>query len=240
MREWGWRIPFLIGGVIALCGLYIRRNIDETPAYLRHVKAGNAADTKIPVVATAQAFGLSLVWSVMAYIFLVYMPTFTQRHAGLSLTAALWANTLGLSLLMIAIPVCGLLSDRVGRKPVLLASCGALMILPLPLFIVVLANPSFALIMITQLLLGLVIALYLGAAPAAIAELFGATTRTTYLSTANGIAVAIFGGFAPFIATWLIGMTGSAIAPIYYVIVAAAISALAILSLRESARCGLQ
>jgi len=240
MREWGWRIPFLIGGVIALCGLYIRRNIDETPVYLRHVKADSAANTKIPVVATAQAFGLSLVWSVMAYIFLVYMPTFTQRHAGLSPTAALWANTLGLSLLMIAIPVCGVLSDRIGRKPLLLASCAAFVILPLPLFIAVLANPSFALIAITQLLLGLMIALYLGAAPAAIAELFGTTTRTTYLSTSNGIAVAIFGGFAPFIATWLIGMTGSAIAPIYYVIAAAAISAIAILSLRESAHRELQ
>jgi MFS transporter len=134
----------------------------------------------------------------------------------------------------LATPVCGLLSDRIGRKPLLLASCAALAAVP-PLFIVVLANPSFELIVIAQLLVALIIALYIGPAPAAIAELFATTTRTTSLSTANGIAVAIFGGFSPFIATWLISTTGSAIAPIFYVIASAAISALAILSLRESA-----
>jgi MFS family permease len=96
----------------------------------------------------------------------------------------------------LATPVCGLLSDRIGRKPLLLASCAALAAVP-PLFIVVLANPSFELIVIAQLLVALIIALYIGPAPAAIAELFATTTRTTSLSTANGIAVAIFGGFSP-------------------------------------------
>jgi MFS transporter, MHS family, proline/betaine transporter len=235
MHSWGWRVPFLIGGTIALVGLYIRRNIDETPAYLRNVEVNRAIDTRIPLLETAQAFGLSLVWAVTAYIFLVYMPTFTRNYAGLSAAAALWANTLGLFLLMIATPVCGLLSDRIGRKPLLLASCVALAVVPLPLFIGVLANPSFGLIVIAQLLVALMIALYIGPAPAAIAELFRTTTRTTSLSTANGIAVAIFGGFAPFIATWLISTAGSAIAPMFYVIASAAISALAILSLRESA-----
>jgi MHS family proline/betaine transporter-like MFS transporter len=142
---------------------------------------------------------------------------------------------LGLSLLIIAIPICGLLSDHIGRKPLLLASCVAFMVLPLPLLTGVLANPSFESIVITQLLVGLMIALYAGPAPAAIAEIFGTSARATYVSTANGICVAIFGGFAPFIATWLISTTGSAVAPIYYVMASAAISGLVILSLRETA-----
>jgi MHS family proline/betaine transporter-like MFS transporter len=84
MQSWGWRVPFLIGGTIALVGLYIRRDIDETPAYLRNVEVNRATDTRIPLLETAQAFGLSLVWAVTAYIFLVYMPTFTRNHAGLA------------------------------------------------------------------------------------------------------------------------------------------------------------
>jgi MHS family proline/betaine transporter-like MFS transporter len=240
MQSWGWRVPFLIGAVIAPVGLYLRRNIDETPAYLRHAEVSRETNAQLPVVKTVQAFGISLVWAVVAYIFLVYMPTFTEKHVGLSQAAALWANTLCLSLLMVAIPISGRLSDHIGRKPLLLAGCVAFMVLPLPLFTLVLANPSLELVVIAQLLAGLAIALYLGPAPATIAEIFGTATRTTYVSTVNGISVAIFGGFAPFIATWLIAATGSAVAPMYYVVASAAVSALIISSLRETARCELQ
>jgi MHS family proline/betaine transporter-like MFS transporter len=240
MQDWGWRIPFLLGGIIAPIGFYMRRRLEETPAYLRRAQADRGGDGRWPIVAVAQAFGLSLIWSVMAYIFLVYMPTFTEKHVGLSHAAALWANTLALCLLMIAIPVCGLLSDRVGRKPLLLASCIAFVALPLPLFAHALANPSLEAIVISQLIIGLMIALYLGPAPAAIAETFRTTTRTSYVSTTNGISVALFGGFAPFIATWLIDATGSAIAPTYYVAASAAVSAVAILSLRETAHSELR
>jgi MHS family proline/betaine transporter-like MFS transporter len=236
MQDWGWRVPFLLGGVIAPVGLYMRRNLDETPVYRRHAEASRAADAQSPVIHSLQAFGLSLVWAVMAYIFLVYMPTFTEKYAGLSHAAALWANTLSLCLLLIAVPACGLLSDRIGRKPLLLASCAAFVALPVPLFSGMLAHPSLAVIIITQLLIGLMVALYLGPAPAAIAEIFRTATRTTHVSIANGVSVAIFGGFAPFIATWLIGATGSAIAPTYYVIASAAVSALIISTLRETAR----
>jgi len=239
MQSWGWRVPFLIGAVIAPVGLYLRR-IDETPAYLRHAEVSRETNAQLPVVKTVQAFGISLVWAVVAYIFLVYMPTFTEKHVGLSQAAALWANTLCLSLLMVAIPISGRLSDHIGRKPLLLAGCVAFMVLPLPLFTLVLANPSLELVVIAQLLAGLAIALYLGPAPATIAEIFGTATRTTYVSTVNGISVAIFGGFAPFIATWLIAATGSAVAPMYYVVASAAVSALIISSLRETARCELQ
>jgi MHS family proline/betaine transporter-like MFS transporter len=235
MQSWGWRVPFLIGGVIAPVGFYMRRNIDETPAYLRHAKITRKTAVRMPIAKIAQVFGLSIVWAVVAYIFLVYMPTFTEKHAGLTHAAALWSNTLALLLLIIAIPVCGLMSDQVGRKPVLLASCLAFIVLPFPLFNGMLANASLEFIVMAQLLVGLAIALYSGPAPAAMAEVFATSTRTTYLSIANGTAVAIFGGFAPFIATWLIAKAGSPIAPIYYVIASATVSGLVILTLRETA-----
>ncbi len=237
MESWGWRIPFLLGGLIAPVGIYMRRKVDESEAYRRLALAPavDGADRGPPLVETAQAFGFMIVWAVQFYIFLVYMPTFTQTHAGLGRAAALWSNTAGLLLLMLTIPFFGYLSDRVGRKPLLIASCIAFIVLPYPLFSVMLGGASLATILLIQLLVALAIALYSGAGPAAIAEIFRTRTRTTYLSIANGTAVAIFGGFAPFIATWLIATTGSPLSPTWYVIAAAVVTTAVILGLRETA-----
>ena len=109
------------------------------------------------------------------------------------------------------------------------------MVLPYPVFTAMLGGVSFISILSMQLLVGLAIALYSGPGAAAIAEIFPTRGRTTFLSIANGTAVAIFGGFAPFIATWLIEKTGSPISPTYYVIAAAVVSGAVIVGLRETA-----
>ena len=238
MDSWGWRIPFLLGGLIGPVGIYMRRNIDETPAYRRvgAAPANAGGDRTSPFILAARAFGFTILWTVSFYIFLSYMPTFTQKYAGLSRPAALWSNTAGLLLLMIAIPIMGLLSDRIGRKPLLLTCCIAFIILPYPLFYLMLSGASLTTIVLIQLLVGLAIAPFSGAGPAAIAEIFPTGTRSTYMSTGYALAVAIFGGFAPFIATWLIAKTGSPISPTYYVIAAAIISTAVIMGLRETAR----
>ena len=183
----------------------------------------------------ARAFGFTILWTVSFYIFLAYMPTFTQKYANLSRAAALWSNTAGLLLLMIAIPVFGYLSDKYGRKPFLLACCLAFIFLPYPLFSIMLGGASLTTILLIQLLIGLTIALFSGAGPAAISEIFPTRTRSTYMSTGYALAVAIFGGFAPFIATWLIEWTKSPISPVYYVIASAIVSAIVIAGLRETA-----
>jgi MHS family proline/betaine transporter-like MFS transporter len=238
MDSWGWRIPFLLGGLIGPVGIYMRRNIDETPAYRRVAAApANAGGDKTsPFILAARAFGFTILWTVSFYIFLAYMPTFTQKYAGLTRSAALWSNTAGLLLLMLTIPIMGLLSDRMGRKPLLLACCIAFIILPYPLFSLMLSGASLTTIVLIQLLVGLAIAPFSGAGPAAIAEIFPTGTRSTYMSTGYALATAIFGGFAPFIATWLIATTGSPISPTYYVMAAAVISTAVIFRLRETAR----
>lgn len=238
MESWAWRIPFLLGGLIGPVGIYMRRHIDETPAYRRVEKAPEAvaSDTTPPLLLAARAFGFTVLWTVSFYIFLSYMPTFTQKYAGLSRAAALWSNTAGLLLLMVAIPIMGLWSDRIGRKPLLLACCIAFIVLPYPLFSLMLSGASLATIVLIQLVIGLAIAPFSGAGPAAIAEIFPTATRSTYMSTGYALAVAIFGGFAPFIATWLINKTGSPISPTYYVIAAAILSTIVIFRLRETAQ----
>ena len=86
VETWAWRIPFLLGGVLGPVGLYLRRHIDETPAF-RASRAGTASSAPCdaaPVRLAARAFGFTIVWTVAYYLVLVYMPTFTQQHAGLS------------------------------------------------------------------------------------------------------------------------------------------------------------
>ena len=237
MESWGWRIPFLLGGILGPVGMWMRRTIDETPAYTKAAatRATIASDAIAPIVLAARAFGFTIVWTVVFYIFLIYMPTFTQRYAGLSRAAALWSNTAGVLLLMIAIPFFGHLSDKYGRKPFLLACCIAFIILPYPAFYTMLGGASLAIIVIIQLVIGLAIALFSGAGPAAISEIFPTRTRSTYMSTGYALAVAIFGGFAPFVATWLIDWTKSPISPVYYVIAAAVVSTIVIAPMRETA-----
>jgi MFS transporter, MHS family, proline/betaine transporter len=236
MESWGWRIPFLLGGILGPVGLWMRRTIDETPAYRKAAAAPSAPmDPTSPMILAARAFGFTILWTVSFYIFLAYMPTFTQRYAGLGRAAALWSNTAGLLLLMIAIPYFGHLSDKYGRKPFLLSCCIAFILLPYPAFYIMLGGASLITILLIQLLIGLTIALFSGAGPAAISEIFPTRTRSTYMSTGYALAVAIFGGFAPFIATWLIDWTKSPISPVYYVIAAAVISAAVIATLRETA-----
>jgi MHS family proline/betaine transporter-like MFS transporter len=235
VNDWGWRIPFLLGALLGPVGLYMRRNIDETPAFQRAQHAPPPLDQAPPLVLAARAFGFTILWTVSYYIMLQYMPTFTQRYAQLGRSESLWANTICLVVLVVAIPVMGLLSDRIGRKPLLLACCAGFVALTYPLFTVMLSAPGFVVIMWIQILFALLIALFSGPGPAAIAEIFPTRTRSTWMSTGYSLAVAIFGGFAPFLATWLITATGSPIAPTWYVIAAGVVSGALIMSLRETA-----
>ena len=238
LENWAWRIPFLLGGLLGPVGLYMRRNIEETPAFARaaEMPSENVSPSIAPLRLAMRALGFTILWTVAYYIILSYMPTFLQKYVKLSRTQALWSTSAGLLVLVVATPLMGLLSDRIGRKPLLLAACAGFVLLPYPLFVLMLSGVSLATIVVVQVVLALTIALYSGPGPAAIAEIFPTKARSTWMSTGYSAGVAIFGGFAPFIATWLIARTGNPISPSYYVIAAAVASMAVILGLEETAR----
>ena len=237
MEAWGWRVPFLLGALLGPVGIYMRRNIDETPAYEKAMRTPAAAadDDVAPFWLAARAFGFTILWTVAFYIFLNYMPTFIKTYAKVSSAAALWSNTIGLLVLVVAIPIMGRLSDRIGRKPLLLACCICFIVLPYPVFALYLSAPPLGVIIAVQVVFGLIIAMFSGAGPAAISEIFPTRIRSTWMTTGYALSVAIFGGFAPYIATWLIARTGSPISPVYYVIAAAVVSTIVIARLKETA-----
>jgi MHS family proline/betaine transporter-like MFS transporter len=183
----------------------------------------------------AKACGFTVLWTVSYYMILSYMPTFTQRFSGLSAEQSLWSNALGLVVLIVSMPVFGALSDRIGRKPLLLASCLAFLLLSYPLFLIMVRAATFTAIVCVQIAFAVMIALFSGPGSAAIAEIFPTASRSTWMSAAYTVAVAVFGGFAPYIATWLIAATGSPLAPTYYLVAAALISLLTVANLKETA-----
>jgi MHS family proline/betaine transporter-like MFS transporter len=236
MGSWGWRVPFLLGGLIGPIGMYMRRTIDETPAYRRMTaEAAAAHQTGEAWLLAARAFGFTIVWTVCFYILLNYMPTYTQQYLHLSASQALWANTIGLFVLMVSIPVMGRFSDRIGRKPLLLACCAAFIVLPYPIFSFLVSGASYAFLIAVQILFAVLISMFSGPGPAAIAEIFPTRTRSTWMTSGYALAVAIFGGFAPSISIWLIDRSGSPLAHTFYLIAAAAVSTAVIWTMRETA-----
>jgi MHS family proline/betaine transporter-like MFS transporter len=237
MVDWGWRVPFILGAlVIGPIGWYIRRKSEESPVFeaASHDAAVETVE-RSPLTMALQACGLTMVWTVSLYVILNYLPSFVQKYVGLSASASLWWNTAGLLLMTLAIPCWGALSDKVGRKPLLLLGCLAFIVLPYPLFALMLATKSALLVAAIQLTSGILIGIFSGVAPSALSEIFPTKMRTTWMSIGYGIANAIFGGFAPFIAIWLIKATGSPLSPAVYVIAAAIISTITVLTLKETA-----
>jgi len=234
---WAWRIPFLLGILLLPIGLWLRRDIAETPRFQAEQRGETTGLTDLgsPLGLLLRAFGFTVLWTVSYYVMLTYLPTFTQRHAGLSPAEALWAGVAGQIVLVLVIPLMGALSDRVGRKPLLLFCCLAFVLLSYPGFRLIVSAGSVWGVIPVQIAFCLVIATFGGTGPAALVELFPTRSRTTLMSVGYSLAVAIFGGFAPFIATWLIQETGTPLAPTFYLMAAGIISLLTIMPFRETA-----
>jgi MFS transporter, MHS family, proline/betaine transporter len=236
MSDWGWRVPFLLGAVIGPLGMIVRNKIGETPVFEKAAaEAQSDVPTRLPWKKMAFAFAFVAVQSVAIYIYLSYFPTYLQHYVGWTASRALWSTAIATVATGIAVVSSGALSDRIGRKPVLLVSCCVFLFLSYPLVWVILHSNSFALCAALQAFLSANCGLFIGSMAAALVEMFPTKRRLTGLSTAYNLASMVFGGFAPFIATWLIATTHSPISVTYYVILGAAVSLPAVIAFRETA-----
>ena len=229
LEMWGWRIPFVFGLLIGLIGYYIRRHVDET------LEFQSAQIISVPLRETMVyaktrllvALGMIVLVTVAAYT-AVFMPTYAIRELGLPPVGGFLASLLAGAIQIVIVPLVGALSDRLGRLPIATVAIVAILISTRPLFAWLIATPTVELLLFVQAIIGVLIAAYAGAIPALISELFPIRVRTTAVSTSYSLAVAIFGGFAPFVIAWLIDITGSNLAPSYYVMFASAVSLVAL------------
>lgn len=221
--SWGWRLPFIFGLLIAPVGMWMRRNLSETPEFLR-ARATIGEKLSIgPLLAEHRrsvfvCFGLVISGTISYYVVLVHMPTFAKTQLNIPLTDAFVAQIVGLICLTAVIPVLGWLSDQIGRKPIIVAALFGYLIVLYPLFSWIRADPTLINLIIVQAILCGMIGVLFGPISTALAEQFAPGIRSTGLAIAYNFAVMLFGGFAPFIVTWLTKVTGSPIAPVYYII----------------------
>jgi len=238
---WGWRIPFLFGLIIGPVGLYIRRNLDETSAFLQSNRGlagrqGSGSVLLSHITEMLACLGLVVAGTISFYVILIYIPTFARTQLHLPLDQAFLAQSIGLACEVVLIPICGLLSDLIGRKPILIAALVLDLVVTHPLFSWVSASPSFGALLTMQIILCGLFGVFNGPISTALAEQFPTRVRSTALAISYNIAVMLFGGFAQFFVTWLIEATGTPIAPAYYLMFGAAVGLLAVLFLRERAR----
>jgi MHS family proline/betaine transporter-like MFS transporter len=240
LTSWGWRVPFLFGIVVGGVGAYLRWRLADTPKYIEIEEHHAVAEAPLAEALkqypreTATAFGITLHNTVAYYISLIYMTGYLINVGKLPQPTAQLIGTVCLAIFVTLIPFTGMLSDRLGRRPQLMVSCIGFALLGYPFFLMG-SSGSANLAFLAQLLMVAFLSLYAGACPAAYAELFPTRVRYTALSIGYNIAVAVFGGFAPFIATWLIQKTGNPLAPAFYVITAAVVTLIILTRIRETA-----
>jgi MHS family proline/betaine transporter-like MFS transporter len=228
LDRWGWRVPFLLGLLIAPVGWHIRRNLEETGEFIA-ARATAGARPRLGALLLTNlrgvlvTFGLIVCGTITYYVVLVYMPTYAQRQLGIPLAAAFEAQAIALGCLTLIVPACGALSDRVGRRPLLLLGTVLLLVVLHPLFRRVQTAPSFAHLLEMQVTLCGLLGLYYGPLSTAVAEQFPTGVRSTGLSLAYNLAVMLFGGFAQFFVTWLIAVTGDPLAAAYYLMFGCAV-----------------
>jgi MFS transporter, MHS family, proline/betaine transporter len=238
LDDWGWRIPFLFGLALGPVGYFIRLRVEETTEFLRLQRASAARPSRRTAL-LANSRGLLACMAVVAsgtisfYVILVYMPTFSRTQLHLSLHSAFLAQSVSLICLILLIPAFGALSDKIGRRPIILAALAAYLVVAYPLFAWVHRNPSTENLMVMQCVLCSLLGAFFGPMSTALAEQFPAHMRSTGLSIAYNTAVMIFGGFAQFFVTWLIETTGSPAAPSFYVMFGAGVGLLGGLFLLE-------
>jgi MHS family citrate/tricarballylate:H+ symporter-like MFS transporter len=214
---WGWRVPFIIGCMIVPFLYYIRRSLEETQDFLQRKTHLTTTEVFASVARNWPIMLLGMMLVVMTtvsfYAITVYTPTFGKTVLKLTTTDSLIVTfCVGLSNFF-WLPVMGALSDRVGRKPLLIVFSALTLLTAYPALAWLVAAPSFGNMLIVLLWLSFLYGSYNGAMVVALTEIVPAAVRTAGFSLAYALATALFGGFTPLISTWLIEATGNKAAP---------------------------
>lgn len=235
MIEWGWRIPFFIGALGGVVGMWIRRAVAEDEAPQEKNKA-----VKQPLrvlirdypVETMRIVGFSLLSTYAFYVFMAFLPTYAIRHAGAVPSTAFAANTIGIFVFMCLQPLFGILSDKIGRRPQLITfAAGNLFFFYLVINFV---SDSFVTLLLIELFGLTLYAMYSSVAPAIMAEQFPKNIRAVGIGAPYNLIVVILGGTTPYILTWL---QSNQMEHIFFILVtvAAALSLLTFIKMPESA-----
>ena len=241
LHDFGWRLPFLLAAPFGLVGRYIRLRLEDTPKFKaleceHHVAKAPAAQLLTRYRGRMLiAFGVTCLNAVAFYLVLSYMPTYLSTEMGMGETESFVAATISLAAYIGLIFLMGALSDRIGRKTMLIAASIMFALLTVPLF-KGLVGAGFVTIVLIQVAFGALLTLNDGTLPCFLSEIFPTRVRYSGFAFCFNAANALFGGTAPLVATWLIGVTGSKLAPAWYLVGAAGVALVAMLASTETSR----
>jgi len=237
MSSWGWRLPFLAGFAIGGFGLWMREGMAESPDFEKMKDAGEVAENPVIDALRNQPRQIAHVGALVVlmgggfYMLFVWWPTYLSTIVSPAVPHALLVNTLAMTALAALIPLAGLASDHVGRKRLLLVAHLGFIALAYPLFAI--ADHGVMLAALgCQLVFALLMSGVQGPMPAAMVEMFPTKTRFSGVAMGYNISLALFGGTAPLVCTWLIEWSGDVAAPAYYLMAMAAVSLVAVSLLR--------
>lgn len=209
LTTWGWRVAFGVGGLLGLVGLWLRTSVEETDAFteLSDRRAGQARPRPLRDMllghprAALRVVGITVAGTLLYYLWVSYMPGYAHTAEGVPLTTAFLANTLAIAIFLVLLPFGGMLSDRFGRKPTLLAFAIGFLLLAWPAFRFM--GGGFWPLFVIELAGVFLLVGYSANCAVVMAEQFPAEVRTTGIGLPYALAVAVFGGTAPYVTTWL-------------------------------------
>lgn len=241
LHAWGWRIPFLLALPLGLVALWVRLRVEESPVFREVTEAEQLApprDARPAAHSTGTAILLGIArlmgWAAAGYTFLVVMPTYLQVALGATFKDSLIAGVVANAGFAASILPAGVLSDRFGRKPVMLVGALSIAVLALPMLNILQdAGTSTAARFGVVFAAGAIVGLMAGPGPAMLSEMFHTRVRYTGLGLSYSLSNAVFAGSAGLIITELIKSTANKDIPAYYVIATCVVSALALATLRS-------
>ncbi|MBR1164526.1 MFS transporter [Bradyrhizobium elkanii] len=235
IASWGWRIPFFLGCLIIPLIFFLRRTLEETPEFLAMKKPPTAREVFASALVHWRTVVLGMMMAILTtttfYFVTVYTPTFGKTVLKLSTQDALLVTLLVAVTNFIWNPIGGAVSDRIGRKPVLLAIAGLALMTAYPALSWLVSAPSFGKLLAVAMMFSFYFGTYSGTMLAALVEIVPAHVRTTCFSLAFAFAAALFGTFTPLVATWLIERTNDKASPGFWLMFAAALGIIAVLTI---------
>jgi len=228
-NSWVWRVPFLTALSIGAIGLYMRLKLEETLEFKMVLDAGEIEPVPLRTAVRSQRrnmavfFSLAICHVIASYLFGSYLTTYLVEEAGHCKSEALFTNLIATAVLCFLLPVGALMTDRYGRKPMLLGAAALVAIIAVPILMLA-GVGGFTTALIAQLMFLMVFFLITPPVTVSLAEMFPADVRVTAGAISYNLAFTIFGGTAPFVATALISITGNKLAPGIYAVVIAVFS----------------